>query len=1036
MKGVDGVKRLVCLLALSIPVVSSAALPLEPARSLSFTTAEGTWMSVDVSPDGRRIIFDLLGDLYTVRVGGGDATPLLIGMAFESQPVWSPDGRRIAFISDRDGNENLWTASADGSDLRQLSHLDDNTEFMSPAWSADGAAVFVSRILPAVGAAEIWRYDVDGGRRITEDPADSTLPANQRTSAVGAAPSPDGRYLYYASRAGHYPREPRPWQIVRRDLASGAVEPAISTSDGASRPAISPDGQLLAYASRRSGESNLRVRDLSTGADRELVYPIQLDQQDAWATMDVAPRFSFTPDGRAIVFTRDAKLYRVDVASARVAPISFDAPVELGLGSSLRREIPIDDGPVRARLVQAPTESRDGTQIAFSALTHLYTMALEEGAVPRRVTNDGLPAFQPSWSPDGRWLTYVTWDSRDGGHVWRVRAEGGRPERITSDAAYYTDPVFTPDGSRILALRSSHHERVRVTMEYGPFRHAELISLPVRGGAPRVLRSGSFGGPAQFVDDRVYQYGADGLASMAADGTEYAVHARITGPPYYFEESRTPVKSVRVNADGTRVLAEIRSQAYLLPLPARGDEVVDIDVTDNGVTRLTDIGADFIGWSTQGNAPVWAVGSTYYRGADAYPAVVEVPRDRHDEAVVLRGATVITMFDDGVIEDADLLIVGNRIAAVGVRGSVAVPAGAPVRDVGGRFIIPGLIDTHAHWADIRRGVLERQPYSVLANLAYGVTSGLDVSTLTIDMLVYQDMIAAGMAVGLRTFSTGPGVFSFNDFQSRDEVVNVLTRYRDHYRVTNVKQYRVGNRRQRQWFASAAAELGLMPTTEGAGNFKLSITQVLDGFAGVEHALPTVGLGRDVVTLLAESGTGYTPTLSISDSSAYIGRMILQDALQADPKAARFLPRTVFDEKTRRVTVLRDDQYLYPRQARDVARLRAAGALVGVGSHSEFHGIGYHWELEALAAGGLSASDVLALATRGSAGVIGRTADLGAIAPGKFADLVILTRDPRVDIRHAREIESVMKNGRLYDGATLNEIWPRERPLPPLWFWKE
>ncbi|MEX0899741.1 MAG: amidohydrolase family protein [Gammaproteobacteria bacterium] len=1036
MKGVDGVKRFVCLLALSIPVASAAALPLDTTRTLSFTTSEGSWMSVDVSPDGRRIAFDLLGDLYTIRVRGGTASPLLTGPAFESQPVWSPDGRRIAFISDRDGNENLWTASADGSDLHQLSFLDDNTEFMSPAWSSDGAAIFVSRLLPAVGAAQIWRYDADGGRRITENLAGSTTPADQRPSAVGVALSPDGRYAYYASRAGHSPREWRPWQIVRLELESGTVEPAISTIDGAARPVLSPDGRSLAYASRRSGLSSLRLRNLASGADQELVHPIQLDQHGAWATMDVTPRFSFTPDGQSIVFTRDARLHRVDIASGRVVAIPFEAPVTLGLGPSLRREIPIDEGPVRARLIQAPTESPDGTRIAFSALTHLYTMALVDGAAPARVTDDGLPAFQPSWSRDGRWLTYVTWDSRDGGHVWRVHAGGGRATRVTADAAYYTNPVFTPDGRHILALRSSHHERLRVTMEYGPFRQAELVALPIRGGTPRVLRSGSFGGPAQFVGDRMYQYGADGLASMAMDGTDYTVHARITGAPYYFEEGRTPVKSVRVNADGTRVLAEIRSQAYLLPLPAAGGAVADIDVTDPSATRLTDVGADFIGWSAAGGVPAWAVGSTYYRGTDAYPAVVEVPRDRHDEALVLRGATAITMIGEAAIEDADVVIIGNRIVAVGPRGTVVVPADAHVRDVSGRFIIPGLIDAHAHWADIRRSVLERQPYSVLANLAYGVTAGLDVSTLTIDMLVYQDMIAAGLTIGLRTFSTGPGVFSFNDFQSRDEVVDVLTRYRDHYRVTNVKQYRVGNRRQRQWFASVAGELELMPTTEGADNFKLSITQVLDGFAGVEHALPTVGLGRDVVTLLADSGTAYTPTLSVSDSSAFLGRMITGHSPLAEPKTARFLPRNVLDEKTRRVTVLRDDQYLYPRQARDVATLRAASALIGVGSHSEFHGIGFHWELEALASGGLSAREVLALATRGSAEVIGRAADLGAIAPGKLADLVILTHDPRRDIRNARAIESVMKNGRLYDGDTLDEVWPRERPLSPLWFWKE
>ncbi|MBK7599021.1 MAG: PD40 domain-containing protein [Acidobacteria bacterium] len=102
-------------------VKAAGGLTLKPARKVEFSTSEGTWMSLDISPDGRTILFDLLGDIYTLPITGGEAKPLLTGMAFDSQPRYSPDGRLIAFIKGRDGADNPWIANADGSGLQQLS---------------------------------------------------------------------------------------------------------------------------------------------------------------------------------------------------------------------------------------------------------------------------------------------------------------------------------------------------------------------------------------------------------------------------------------------------------------------------------------------------------------------------------------------------------------------------------------------------------------------------------------------------------------------------------------------------------------------------------------------------------------------------------------------------------------------------------------------------------------------------------------------------------------------------------------------------
>src|SRR5690606_789734 len=251
---------------------------------------------------------------------------------------------------------------------------------------------------------------------------------------------------------------------------------------------------------------------------------------------------------------------------------------------------------------------------------------------------------------------------------------------------------------------------------------------------------------------------------------------------------------------------------HLLALP--DDEGRTLDLADPGVAhrKLTSVGADFFGWSDGGRTLHWAVGSTWYRrplagvrtqpadapsadaddprdgvdGVQAFAAVVERRGDTPRGALLLRGATVLTMRGDEAVADADLLVVDDRIAAVGPRGSVALPEGVAIREVPGRYIIPGLIDTHTHVADIRRDVLDFDSWGPLANLAYGVTTVFDPSALSIDMLAYQDAIEAGLMPGARIYSTGPAIFSFNEFRSYGEVRAVLSRYRDHYRLGNIK----------------------------------------------------------------------------------------------------------------------------------------------------------------------------------------------------------------------------------------------------------
>lgn len=1040
-------------------------LPLRSTRQIKFDTDEGTWLSVDIAPDDKRLVFDLLGDIYTLDAAGGTAVAITRGMGFDTQPTFSPDGSLVAFVSDRSGAENVWVVRPDGSEARQISSGGDDSVLASPAWSADGKSIYVSRFLWSADSYQLWRYDLDGTETLIVPIKAPGQPRDKGKSSLGVVASPDGKYLYFARRDGtsndHKVDE---WSIVRLEIETGAEKTLIPVSGRGRaagsyfRPALSPDGQLLAYATRFEGQTGLRLRNLQTDEDRWLAFPIEHDQIHAQSWQDLVPRYAFTRDGRALILSRKGKLERLPIEGGAGTAIPFTATVDVQLGPLTRVAVKQETGPVRARLIQTPEQSPDGKQVAFSSLGHVYVMPLKSGAKPRRLTSGETPEFHPSWSPDGKLITFITWTAKQAGQVWVIPATGGTPRRISDVAGYYSHPVFTPDGATVLAVRSDNQARLNTTMEFGQqVRDAALVSLPVEGGATKVVATGTFGGKPHFAADPnlVYVRQAAGLSSIDLASGEIKPAANVQGPNWYFAESLAQVDDSRLSPDGKWVLAIIAQQAHVVAAPAPG-QVMDLLNPGREHRRITDAGADFIEWTDGGKTVTWAVGSTFYRrsfadiklnpanspswtadvpkrGVSSFKAVVEVPRDDPRGSLVLRGARVITMRDSEVIEDGEVLIRDGRIAAVGARGSLRLPSDAVVRDVVGKTIVPGFIDVHDHVADIRRDVISMESWGLRARLAYGVTTAFDPSTLSIDMFAYQDLVDAGILVGSRIPSTGTAMFSFNRLASVDDARALLTRYRDHYRTRNLKQYLIGNRTQRQWLIQAASELGMMPTTEGSLSLKLDMTQMMDGYSGSEHALPTP-LYNDVIQFVARSGTSYDGTLQIKNGGPGAqDNFVIRDRPFESGKYRRFRPYYIAAQQALSREWIEPSTLLYPRIGGDVARIQRAGGVTAMGSHGEIQGPGFHWELEAHVQGGMTPLEALRAGTLGGARAIGRASEFGSIEPGKFADLVVLSADPRQDIRRSRDIALVMKNGRLYDGDTLDELWPRQRPLEAPWF---
>jgi len=1063
-------------------------LPLKPDRKIEFSTDEGTWLSLDVSPDGKTIVFELLGDIYTLPIEGGQAKLVDGGMAFDAQPKFSPDGKWIAFLSDREGMENVWIMKADGSEPQQVSK-DPNSEFASPSWSPDGKYIFVSKTNFGIGPREIWMYHIDGGTgiQVTKSKPTPTIRRQDRPNDMGVVASADGRYLYYAERRGDFSYNAMlpQWVIKRKDRRTGDEDVIIQQPESAFRPLLSPDGQFMLYVSRYETETGLRLRNLHTGEDRWVRYPVTRDDQEALFTRDLFPGYAFMPGAKEIVYNQNGKIRRLNLATGAEQVIPFTANVSMDLGPKLDFPQKEPSGPVKVRLIMDPTESPDGKTLAFSAMTHLYAFDLPNGK-PQRLTSGDSTEFQPAWSPDGKWIAYVSW-SNEGGQLWKISASGGQPQQLSKSLAVYSNPVWSPDGTRIVLLRGNAYDRENSGFDGGQTDNADLVWIPAEGGdANLILPARGAGGP-HFTNekDRIYVYTPQGLISLRYDGTDRRTHLIVKGQGLYFFEEPIPANDIQPSPDGQYALAHVMNQLYVMPLPAAAGEAPTVNVMSPAVPvkRITDVGADYFGWADGGKTITWAVGASYFRqsldsikfeapkeekkegektdddkkdGAakdtdkkeekktekfkelekdvSEVKVNLEMPRKMPKGTLVLRGATVVTMKGDEVLKNADIVVENNRIQSVGARGRV--PAGAKVLDVSGKTITPGLVDTHAHWFEIRRGILDKQNFAFLANLAYGVTAGLDVQTGTNDMFAYQDLVDTGDIIGLRAYSTGPGVFSDNNFQSEQEVKGVLTKYRDYYGTHNIKSYMVGNRKQRQFMVEASKELGMMPTTEGALDLKLDLTHVIDGFHGNEHTLPITPLFNDVLEVFAKSGVSETPTLIVNYGGPFGENYWYEySEVHDNAKLNRFTPHRILDGKTkRRPEWFRRDEYAFPKLAAQMAKLERAGGLVGVGSHGQLQGLGYHWEMWMLASGGMTPMEVLKCATVNGAHIVGRPAEIGSIEPGKLADLVIFDKSPLDDIHNTNTIHWVMKNGELFEGDTLDQVWPEEKKLETLFFW--
>ncbi|MGH7710455.1 MAG: amidohydrolase family protein, partial [Gemmatimonadaceae bacterium] len=405
-------------------------------RDIDFTTSEGTWMAADLSPDGQWLVFDLLGHIYRVPVAGGDAQSLTqnSGVAINYQPRWSPDGRLIAFVSDRRGQNNLWIMNADGSNPRSV-FTNRDVRVYEPAWTPDGQYIlvrreFTGRTAPGqTGGNGIWMYHKDGGEG-------TELVGNQARRAEWPTVSPDGRFFYFHAAAGGNNTDviSGGLQLRRFEFKTGAIVDITAgeaggaaagriSSGGAAAPEISPDGRWLAFARpipdgtisykghKFGPRTALWLRNVASGAERVLMDPIETMIESGSKALGVLPQYKWSADGRSIVLSQGGRLRRVDVATGAVTTIPFTARVRRTISEMAYRPFRIKDDSLDVKFVRWATASPDGKRLAFQAVGRVWVMDLPNGT-PRRVTPAAAEALEyaPAWSRDGRSLVFTTWD--------------------------------------------------------------------------------------------------------------------------------------------------------------------------------------------------------------------------------------------------------------------------------------------------------------------------------------------------------------------------------------------------------------------------------------------------------------------------------------------------------------------------------------------------------------------------------------------------------------------------------------------------
>lgn len=1057
--------------------------------TVAIDTAEMTWSNVDVSPDGETIVFDMLGDIYTVPLEGGDATALTEGIDWSFQPRYSPDGSQIAFISDRSGGDNLWIMGADGSEPRQVTaekeHLVHN-----PNWSPDGRYLVAKKGFTStrsIPAGEIWMFHAQGngsgtapGLQLVERPGGAQAQKNIAEPAF----SRDGGSVYFSQDVTsglvwQYDKDPtgQIFAIQELDLASGEVDLVTGGPGGAIRPTPSPDGETLAFVRRLVGmKSALVLRDLDSGREWTVYEDLERDLQETNGSLGNTTAFAWTPDGSGLVFWAAGKIRHLDLATGEAKVVPVRVRTERRVQRAIR--FPVDVAPDRVK-VQAfrwLQSSPDGKTAVYQALGRIWLVDLASGERRRLTTQEEHVEAYPSFSADGRSLVYVTWDDEELGAL-RLAPVGDSPARpgrvISTRPGHYVMPRLSADGSHVAYVEAGGGYLL------SPLWGTEtgVFVLPVDGDDREPVQVADngldphFGPPSESGADRVYfsRYGEG--ANLALWSVDTAGHEERE------VASGSDVAAYRLSPDGQWLAFVEQWKTYVVPFAETGKALsVGSGTSSIPVRQVSAVAGETMFWTGTGEEGELAIGWSNGANLSVRPLreafaflpgapeelpdpldegrdlSFEVPAHQARGTIALVGGRIVTMRDarpaNGaagteptreVIEGGTVVVSGDRIVAVGLDGEVDVPSDAQVFDVSGKTVIPGLVDAHWHGSLAEVGLTPQQNWALYSSLAFGVTTVHDPSNDTAEVFSAAELQRTGEIVGPRLFSTGRILYgaratgAFSSIQSSEDALFHVRRLAD-FGAISVKSYNQPRRDQRQQVLAAAEQEGLMVVPEGGANFQHNMTMVVDGHTGLEHSLPIANVYDDVIQLWSATDVGYTPTFVVAYGGLAGENYWYQHTeVWKNERLLRYVPERVVQPSAVRSIRAAEEDYNHIVVAEAAKALRDAGVSVQIGAHGQREGLGAHWEMWIMEQGGFTAWEAIRGATIDGAWYLGMDGDIGSIEEGKLADLVVIDGNPLEDLRRSEYVTHTMIGGELYEVETMNQVAPRQVERAPFYF---
>lgn len=1025
--------------------------PTAPSKKVTITTNEGTWMDLDVSPDGKTIAFDLLGDIYSMPLAGGKTTLLAGGKAWEVQPRFSPDGKSISYTSDKEGGDNIWMMNSDGSNKHSITK-ESFRLFNNASWTPDGQYLVARKHFTgtrSLGAGEMWLYHKNGG-----DGIQLTKRKNDQQDAGEPTVSPDGKYVYWSEDVTEGPNfqyNKNPYSgiyaIKRLNRETGYIETVTGGAGGACRPQLSPDGRLLAFVKRVRLKSVMYLHNLNTGEEWPVYDDLSHDQQETWAIFGVYPNFAWTPDSKNLIFYAKGKIWNLDINALSPVQIPFEVTSTQVITDALHFQQKVFQPDFEAKMIRQVTTSPDGKRIAFNAAGYIYIKDLPKG-VPIRIDSLNDFEYDPAFSPDGKTMVYVDWSDELKGSVNKIDLATHQITPLTRERGYYYTPKYSNKGDKIIYRKGEGNE----TLGFAFGINSGIYTLADTGGTPKMIINNGIDPQFSTDDSKIYY--------QSSEGSKKAFKVMdVSGANQKILYTSTYATQFNPSPDGKWMAFTELFNCYITPMVSTG-AAQDLSATNKAIplNKLTKDAGTYLHWSKDSKKMMWTLGPKYFTRdiRNAFPFAksdtdkvapvdtvgidigLKLKTDVPDGLIAFKNVRIITMKGDEVIENGTILINHNIIQKIGKAADVKIPDSIKTYDLRGKTIMPGIVDVHAHLHPSPDGISPQQDWSYFANLAFGVTTSHDPSSNTEMVFSQSEMLKAGRMVGPRVYSTGSILYGADgDFKvvinSLDDARSNLRRLKD-VGAFSVKSYNQPRREQRQEIIEAARELQMEVVPEGGSTFFTNMNMILDGHTGIEHNIPVWPVYKDVKSLWNDSKSGYTPTLIVSYGTQF-GENYWYDRTEVwkDEHLLSFTPQSIVDSRSLRRSTSQYGDYGHIEVSKYVKQIADGGTKVNLGAHGQLQGLGAHWELWMLVQGGMTPMQAIHCATINGAAYLGMDKEIGSLEVGKLADLIVINENPLDDIRNSDKIKYVMLNGRLYDADTMNEIGNHEKVRSRFWW---